>query len=421
MDTAAWIPFRWPVAWNETGFDVLRGSPVNCIIFEESAPAGLRDIAKQKGFAIPDNVEFAPLGDQLWKSSKPVLAISNAIWPGIRATKKKADEAAEAGPTGAPWVNANGWTLQMAKALVPRKTLWLASEPPNDQILTAESYQLAAAEAGSRGARWIIRLDEKLAAGLLKGDTDARKTWERIGTSVNLFQRHAAWSTFDAVAPLAVISDFAGDNEFLGGEILNLADRRNLLYRIVPKSTAVAADLHGFAALLYVDAAAPEPALAEKMAAFARDGGLVVAPAKCAPKGAGSLECPVPGFLLHASGKGKIATPDGDWEDPYQIAAATHALMSRRADPLRLYNTGTTGCQFSRARNGKTAVAHLINYTARPEANPVTLGIQRPAASARLYTFEKPEGAVVQVVKRKYGVEFPLPPFPVWAAVEMEG
>ncbi len=240
MDTAAWIPFRWPVAWNETGFDVLRGSPVNCIIFEESAPAGLRDIAKQKGFAIPDNVEFAPLGDQLWKSSKPVLAISNAIWPGIRATKKKADEAAEAGPTGAPWVNANGWTLQMAKALVPRKTLWLASEPPNDQILTAESYQLAAAEAGSRGARWIIRLDEKLAAGLLKGDTDARKTWERIGTSVNLFQRHAAWSTFDAVAPLAVISDFAGDNEFLGGEILNLADRRNLLYRIVPKSTCTA-------------------------------------------------------------------------------------------------------------------------------------------------------------------------------------
>ena len=280
------------------------------------------------------------------------------------------------------------------------------------------------ADAALRGGRWVAHLDDALAAGNRPRECPGTEdVGPDCGRGTVRCRNIFVGPTFETEAPIGVVSTFTSDNEFLAGEILNLASRRSLLCRAIAAGQASAATFAGLQVVLYAD---PEPApaaLAQALKEFALAGGLVVTPAKSAPKSDGKpLESPVPGYVLKAFGKGRIAWPEPEWEDPFLIAAAVHNLASRRVDPLRVCsNTSTALFNYGHAKGTRQSVVHMVNYSGRPPANPVTLSVQRKSATAKFYTPGSAAGTALPVVQRKYAVEFPLPAFPVWGVVEMEG
>ena len=106
-----------------------------------------------------------------------------------------------------------------------------------------------------------------------------------------------------------IVSTFSGTNEFLGTEVLNLAARRNLLYRVIDRSAVAAADLTGLRAVLWLDPERPSAPLVDKLDLFAKAGGLLIAERNVAMafKAGKVLDCPVAGYEL------QDATMLDDW------------------------------------------------------------------------------------------------------------
>jgi hypothetical protein len=101
------------------------------------------------------------------------------------------------------------------------------------------------------------------------------------------------------------------------------------------------------------------------------------------------------------------------------LAGDVHLLIGHRQDPMRIWNGGMMNALYLASGDGARGVVHLVNYSLRSTLEAVTLGFPKPYQSATVFT----AGAVtpVQPKKRRFGVEFPLPPFSTYAAIELRG
>ena len=304
--------------------------------------AGLTAVAIQN-FKGRTDFPVIPWGDRAkmpWDAPGPILAVSDNVWPGVSMP----GNGSSAGPTGAPWVDSNGWFLQMARAHVSRP-LWLMFDPPaKGRIFAAADYETAVCDAEIAGGRWAVSLDESVRAGLIAGNPAAREILDRIGGSIRFFDQHADWRTFRSLGVLGVISDFTGENYDMSGEILNLAARRNLQYRVIWKSEALAQPFTGLKALMYADKEAPEAPLRKKMMAFAEQGGLLIAGPKWGPEGAPADPGFDTQFAVRTYGKGRLAVAKDELTDAFQVAADAQLLVSHANDLVKVYNAASVGC-----------------------------------------------------------------------------
>ena len=272
------------------------------------------------------------------------------------------------------------------------------------------------AEASAYGGRWVISLDDNFRKGLDARSDAAMAAWKKMVAALEFSEKHKEWWNWKPVAALGVISDFAGENEFLGGEFLNLASRRHLAYRIIPKGKAPSASLAGLKGIIYVDTGAPEGELRTKLLTFVNEGGLLISPVALPNTGPAETKA---GYDIRKHGKGTIASPLKPWSDPYLLAADVHLLLSHREDVVRIWNGGTMDCYYVSSDDGKRAVVHLVSYSQQGNLEAVTLGVDKPFASGEFLTFQ--ESSIVKPVKRKLGSEVPLPPFQTYAAIELRG
>ncbi|MCW5977216.1 MAG: hypothetical protein KIT09_04025 [Bryobacteraceae bacterium] len=401
--SAEWIPMRWPAEWTDASrLDLIKGTPINCLTGDAPPVIPLGDIA------------FTPLDSA---SPPRGIVLLEGVWPHVKITRTEARNTAETGPTGAPWVDSNGWRTKLARAMEPEKTVWLVYDPPKEsEVVPPDYYPLPVAEAEAYGAHWVISLDQNFRKGLESGSDAALGGWKKAIAALEFARKHKEWRAFEPVAALGVVSDFEGENEFMAGEFLNLAARRHLAYRIVPNAKASAASFAGLKAILYVDAEPPQGDLRKDLLAFVEGGGLLIAPQALTKTEPAESKL---GYDLRAHGKGRIATPREEWSDPFVLAAEAHLLLSHREDVVRIWNGGTMDSYYAASRDGKKAVVHLVSYSRRGRLDTVTLGLPRPYASAGFYTLES--AARVKPVKSRLGTEVPLPPFETYAAIELEG
>lgn len=408
------VPFRWPSDWTSPGLlRLLSGSPIDCVIFDrQDHPVLLA--ARSSGFTA-----FVSAADP-----DRVVTLADAVWPRVKMSQRGERDRASAGPTGAPWVDSNVWRAKLARVRSGGKQVWLAFEAPKGEIAPNDAaYGVAVADSIAGGARWIVTLDPEWSRALAAGKAEALGRWQKLLATLAYFETRDAWRAYEPAGPLGILSDFAGDNEFMGGEVLNLAQRANMFFRIVEQTGATSADFEDYKALVYVNHALPKDALRGKIAAFVRAGGLLIAPAPVAalfPKGR-ELNCDVPGYSLHSLGQGRVASPTKEWDDPYQVANDARNLMSRRYDPARLYNSGATGVHYSVARDGRTELLQLVNFTGRSSSTPLTVGVARAYRSALLHVLENAGPQALQPIQREHGVEYQLPPFSTYAAIELKG
>jgi hypothetical protein len=455
---------RWPEGeyWRKpASLDLVKNTPVNCLIvpwgsvadrngawkpmFGAGCEAGLSfagwlGAGSEPGQAIaqaaasrlsalampnPPDAQLLPLipvaerSKLPWQARCPIVATGEGVWPSVRAGRS-GDESADAGPTGLPWIDSNAWFARLARALAPEKTLWFAIEPSKQPAVgNANPYLLALADAQASGARWLVSLDATLSDGLASGNAQSQAAWRRIANGLGFFERHKEWRAFLPAGVLAVVSDFAGDNEFLAGEALNLLGRRQLPYRILPK--AVSHPLEGFKAILYPDRQPPEGGLRDRMLGFLQTGGLLIGQPALQIFAAGGwlTDSASPRFQVSVLGKGRVAVAKDEVSDPWLLAADTHLLLSRRHDLFRIWNSGAISTDYRISRDNQKAVLQIVNYSGGP-ASFLSVRFERPFSRGRLWTLEGNAPHEVPMVAGHNWTEFHIPSFFVYAALELE-
>ena len=417
---------EWPHEWTEPSrLELIRQTPINCLLFSEAPSTELVQAAKAASVEClpPGNhsVVWRPLKEIDWKLEAPVIGISDGVWPKLDMRRGGTSEST--GPTGAPWLDANGWVIQLARSRSHDKPVWLrADPPPQNEVLGIPDYLLALNEAEAYGARRPIWLSSVHVQELVKGTPAARQGWQNITASLAWWSKHAEWRSWPVEAHLLVVSDFSGPNEYLATEILNLSARRDLAFRVATPDQVTPANLQGIRALLYADQQPPPVPALGIMQQFANSGGLLLAAKETASKlkGLKPLDQAHPRFTIYGAGKGRVAVPTPAWDDPYQAAVDTHLMMSRRYDSVRLFNGGSVSLHQQISPDKTRSVVHLLNYARRQAAHQVLLQSQIPVRSARLLDPAKADPQPLTINREMGRYEMPLPPLGVYGAVELE-
>jgi hypothetical protein len=214
-----------------------------------------------------------------------------------------------------------------------------------------------------------------------------------------------------------VLSDFAGPNEYLAGEVLNLCNRRHLQYRVL--DIAQSLDLSGLKGILVVMQTAPPANLHEKLSTFVDSGGLLIVPASLSRltdglTRAGDFESR---YEYFSRGNGRVAVAQRPWADPYAVASDAHLILSRKNDIVRLWNAGSTNAYYTRIGQGNGLV-QVLNYAARAFGNPMSLWVAHSYKTARLTVLGEDKTEPLTVTPKNGGSEVDLPPFDIYAAIE---
>jgi hypothetical protein len=363
---------------------------------------------RKRGFDAPVPSDF--LGDL------------DAAWPGMRMMSPTggADADAVSGPTGAPWLDSNTWYVRLARSLARPRTLWLAFDPPDlGQPQAATSYMQAIADTEVCGARWLLGLDPHLRVGLLEGRASARETWSVVGRTLGFFREHRAWASYVPVGQLGVVSDYEGGNEFLSFEVLNLLGRQGGLYRILEKSAALQATFEGLDAIVYVDETAPAAGLVRKLYAFAEGGGTLVTPPGWEERGVREDDAWLPRYRVFRHGRGRVAVAREEVGDPQLLAEDAQLLMSHKHDRLRVFNVGAGLFHYATSGDGRSGVLHTLTFPTPYPRMAMTAWFRRPWGEARVWTVDAEDPAPVGRTPVDPGVEFHLPPVPVYSALEV--
>ena len=396
---------RWPKGWsNPAALDLLRGTAIDCLLIDNSDEfLGVRERAKEAGLRVV-HPDAPPVG----------ITVEKGVWPGIHAGRGAAR--ADAGPTGEPWIDSNGWLVGLARSLHPDREVWIDAPPEAGTAVTAEAYSISIADSAAYGGRWILSLDSSLASALAAGKTEARKPWESILRTSAFFAAHKTWADYTPVSVTGVISDFSGTNEFFGRELLNLLARAGQHYRILPKQRPLVTE--GLRALTYTDEDLPSAALRKQIDAFVNDGGMLIAGRWTVPGGS-PLRSPVERFSVFSAGKGRIALSKEPPADPYLFARDSAVLVSHRYDLVRFWNAGAAASFYTMDSGSRSTLVHLLFYWDRgPDSASVRIAGRFGAVTAA--TIDKPRLEGVHLEQQKDAVEVHLPAVPQYVALLLE-
>ena len=383
--------------------------------------AGLTGVAVQ-GFRGKSDFPVIPWGDRAhapWESTAPVLPVTDNVWPGAAAGRR---DDPTAGPTGVPWLDTNGWYIQLARART-QSAVWVLFDPPGKgTVVPAQSYPLAVCDAEAAGGRWVISLDDNLRAGLAGKNAAASGAWKSVTDAVAFFERHRDWKSYRSLGVVGVMSDFSGENYDFSGEILNLTARRDIPFRVLWNSGARVPSLAGLKALIWADSAQPGKQLRASMLNFVEQGGILVTGPNWGPEGKAGTGGH-PRFDVRALGKGRLAVAREALADPYQMVSDTQILLSHSNDVAKLFNgSASGGFHYTGSQDGKRALLQLLTYaTSGRAANLATAWTRRKYRSARFWAIDASGPVPVEQAEcEDGGVEYHLPPMPAYAALDFE-
>ncbi|HUK18275.1 MAG TPA: hypothetical protein VLW65_17745 [Bryobacteraceae bacterium] len=356
-------------------------------------------------------VAWSEREDVPWDSAAPAVAITGNVWPGVNITQGGGD--ANAGPTSLPWLDSNGWYIQLARSRL-RAPLWVAFDPPGKgAVFSAQSYANAIADSEVAGGRWLISLDDDFRASLAEGAAPALQSWHQITTAARFFHDHAEWKSYRSLGLVGVISDFSGANFEVAGEVLNLMARRDLLFRVIWKSQAAAQPFTGLKALLYADAAAPDAPLRHKITEFVEQGGLLIAGSEWGAQGKPAPPDFPTQFDVRALGKGRLAVAREALSDAYQVAVDTQFLLSHRHDLVKIYNAPSSGCtRFTASADSRKELLQCVSYAdgGRGGGGLRTIWVREEFGKARLWSIgNDPVSISAERSEEFTGVEYHLP------------
>jgi hypothetical protein len=396
----AWVPARWAVS-DPQSLDLLKDTPINCLLleqpqwssafnkaavarritvlgvihaegggdlsqtvrtaaeqslqgvvlegdFEAAQAQAAKAVAGEKGLAfllLPSRrfVDFN--GDSL------VLGTSQGVWPGIQVVDEKNKDEAHAMPSGGPWIDTNAGFLRYARAMRPQAEFWMGVRPPEKQVLKADRYFGAIADAAMLGARWIVALDSDFSTRLHAGDAAAVRDFKRIGAHLQFYEDARQYRDLPPYGQLAVVQD-ASNGALLSGSILDMISVKHTPVRPVPGERLTLEALRGASMAVNLDPEILSPEKKEVLKNFARGGGTV-------------LNGP-PGWKMPATSKNMLTVDKEEVEKLDDIWKEMNSMIQRRNLGVRLFNVSAMLSFFQASPDGKQAVLHLVNYSGYP-------------------------------------------------------
>ncbi|HUP03302.1 MAG TPA: hypothetical protein VMU19_04900 [Bryobacteraceae bacterium] len=406
--------------------------------------AGLTAAAVQ-GFTGKSDFPVIPWGERghaPWQAASEVIAITDNVWPGVAGRAAGGGGGAvSAGPTALPWLDSNGWFLQVAHAMT-NTPLWILFDPPGKgEVVPARSYQTAVCDVEIGGGRWVISLDDAFRDGLSARKQDSLDAWKGLSSAVAFFSKHPEWKAYRSIGAIAVVSDFAGDNYDFSGELVNALSRRDLLCRVLRDSGKELPPLTAVKTVLRADPTAPSAALRKSLLAYVEQGGFLVA-AKWAADGKPVAD-ENEDFTMRALGKGRIAVVKQDTPDPWEFVTKAQSLVSHADDSAKLFNASASGgFTFTSSPDGKRALLQLLSYAnygggggrggagrgpggagagTVPLSSLATAWTRLKYRSAQLWTLESAAPAKVEVAAcEDGGTEYHLPAMSAYLALDFE-
>jgi hypothetical protein len=461
LDADKLVPVRWPGGPLEVArragsdsaipsLDLLRGTPINCLLVTWSGPGDAAIVREQqrlvsayakeahdRGFRVlgllyagsdplqaieaavsahldgvalePDFADFARLSQATEHAAElaviPLQAGGGA--PGIRILSDSG--AAVATPTSEPWIESNLWLVRAlhAKGQAP---VWLEFALENPSI---DNYVRAIADSAAAGGQWVVAPDDRLLSGLANKQTESLAKWRNITEALGFFEQHRAWRQFSAAGPVGIIRDPATRYPDIADENLNLIARRRIPYRIIERASLCALDLEGLKALLATEISNPAESETSLLKNFAEGGGLLVTGpwwGAAVPK--------EQDFITQQLGKGQVIVYRDESPDPESLSKNLLHLLGKGNLGIRLFNAPTILPYLSASDDGKQLLVQMINYASGP-SETITVRVRGPYRTARLFGLN---GSAVDlpVEKSEPSIELTIERIQTYAALVLE-
>jgi hypothetical protein len=183
---------------------------------KSAAAAGLAAIVADEVVAPVGDLKVIPSveAQRAGSVASPVVALAQSAWPRIPTewrprTGNRGRGGGAAGPTGAPWVEANGWVCSLAAAKAPGKTVWVLAEPPEDVVgYRPAHFALAVADAAAYGGMWVPAFDAETRMAIAKDR--GNPAWKAVTDATRFFASKKEWAVQQDFARLGLVSTSRG-------------------------------------------------------------------------------------------------------------------------------------------------------------------------------------------------------------------
>jgi hypothetical protein len=381
---------------------VLEGEFPDGAGFAGKVEAGLR-ANESTALVIPIAKDVASVRN----SKAPVLAVE-----GVRPrSRHPMEDGIRASVSTEPWIWSNIWVVRSLRSGKSPRPVWISQE--SGAILPGDQSRCVA-DAAAAGGRWIVTLDDEARARLARKDADALRAWRSASASLKFAEEHAEWRAFEPFGNIAIILDTASQYPEISNEYLNLVARRQIPYRVIPRSQLNSAALGGLRAVLAVDLAPPTEAERKILRAFAEAGGTVMTGAAWGnpPQGVTFAEVPL--------GKGRVIVYMDDPPDPEAVARDMLDVLDPEVIGLAAYNVPSTLAYATTVDNGKRVLVQLLNYASHVNAGRVTVRLNGSFKTARFYTPEAaPADLAVEAVANGR-TQFAISDLSGWSAILLQ-
>jgi hypothetical protein len=413
------VPARW-FSDDPKSLDLLRESPVNCLLLEQPhwspvflAAAGKRDVgayavihpssdamnqaqravelkftgavldgafdkaaASRLATYLKDSrltvVQLGLRSDIRFDSGDSIIGTFQGVWPGIQEGQDEAKSA----PSGTPWIDTNTGFLRFVRASTVAP-VWIGNGPPPGKSFPVQRYFQAIGDAAMTGARWVVSLDADFQKRLIAGDARAIADWKRINQALAFYEEHNDWRAAQAAGKLALIED-APSGALLSGGVLDMIAVKHTPVRPIPNPALTQDAMAGSSMAVNVDPASLTDQQKEALKAFTRAGGtLLTGP---------------PGWKFPTPQPGQITLEKADLDKLDEIWKELNSMTGRRNLGVRLFNVASMLSNLVETKDGKV-VLHLVNYSDFAVEN-VTVHVLGQFKSAKLY---RPDGQPITI------------------------
>lgn len=319
------------------------------------------------------------------------------------SARRLADMGIRAGPSSEPWIESNIWLVRSFHLRTVRRPVWIGYQIENG---SAADYARAVADAAVAGGHWIVAPDDRLRGGLWRREAAAIQAWRRISDVLRFARDHAQWSAFTPYGNLAIVFDNA-ERDSNAEEYLKLAARRQVPYRLLSRAQLSADSLSGFIAALAVQLTALSQGERDILRAFAEKGGtVIVGPAwGDAPQDQRYAE--------RVLGKGRVVVYKDP--DPESVAHDLRDLLSQEEMGVTAFNVPSVITSASASDSGRHVLVHLLNYSTSP-AEAITIRVQGKFNAAWFYTPDAAPSAL-SVQHEEGHTDVTIPRLPLWGAM----
>jgi hypothetical protein len=427
LDLSTEIAVRWH-DYDPKLVPLLQEGGITTVLLENPAQA-FEDACRKAGLKVGAlaDIQFLPLDSAGHSAANARVALTNGIWPGVSRGPKTNEDEFTAGASALPWVDANGYFYGMLRALYPDRPALLGYLPDEkagvkpESLLPYDSLELGLIEAWVNGGNYLLSLEPRYHARLLRGEAKAAKAWRRLGRTARWLVEHGrlfGQPTFPAITVLVEANDGLA-------EITNLLYRQNASPSLVPAADPPKPDPSRLLALVAVGIQAPGTDIRRRILSHAEAGSAVIVDA---PGDNAWWRSPQLKLVrrqedreLYSLGRGQVVAYQEAISDPYNFAFDVIDVVTQKRRAARLWNAPTAIALATSSPPGANrgrALLYLINYGSRLEGE-VLVAVQGSYSRAALL---RPEGLAqsLRTARRETATEVTLPDLERLAVVVLD-